>query len=41
MWLSNFVDIGKECTFCNNCEESLNHLFVDYNTECEINDLLR
>jgi len=29
MWLSNFVDIGKECTFCNNCEESLNHLFVD------------
>lgn len=29
MWLSNFMDIGKECSFCNNCEESLNHLFVD------------
>ncbi len=29
MLLSKFMDIGKECSFCNSCEESLCHMFVD------------
>ncbi len=29
MLISKFMDIGLECSFCNSCEESLSHLFVD------------
>ncbi len=29
MLLSKCMDIGKECSFCNSCEESLCHMFGD------------